>query len=51
MEETWKHFVTTGKVDDYLKFCEEREKREVRPNGSEPSSNGDGYQYHANGRV
>ena len=51
MEETWKHFVTTGKVEDYLKFCEEREKQEVKPDGSEPSSNGAGYQYHADWRI
>ena len=31
MEETWKHFVTTGRVEDYLKFCKEREKQEVEP--------------------
>lgn len=51
MEETWKHFTATGKVEDYLKFCEERDKQEVRPDGNEPSGNGAGYQYHANGRV
>ena len=51
MEETWKHFVATGKVEDYLKFCEERKKQEVKPDGSKPNSNGTGYQCHANGRV
>ena len=51
MEETWKHFVATGKVEDYLKFCEEREKQEVKPDGSKPNSNGTGYQCQANGRV
>lgn len=50
MEETWKHFVATGKVEDYLKY-KEREKQEVKPDGSKPSSNGTGYQCHANGRV
>lgn len=51
MEETWKHFTATGKVEDYLKFCEEREKQEVRTDGSKPGSNGAGYQCHAGGRV
>ena len=51
MEETWKHFVATGKVEDYLKFCEEREKQEVRPNGDKPSSDRAGNQCHANRGV
>ena len=53
MEETWKHFVATGKVEDYLKYkYEERElQQEVKPDGSKPNSNGTGYQCHANGRV
>ena len=53
MEETWKHFITTGKVEDYLKYkYEERElQQEVKPDGSKPNSNGTGYQCHANGRV
>lgn len=51
MEETWKHFTVTGKVTDYLKFCEEREKQEVKPDGDKPSSDRDGYSYHANRGV
>lgn len=51
MEETWKHFTVTGKVTDYLKFCEEREKQEVKPDGDKPNSDRDGYRYHANRGV
>ena len=53
MEETWKHFIATGKVEDYLKYkYEERElQQEVEPDGSKPNRNGTGYQCHANGRV
>ena len=51
MEETWKHFVATGRVEDYLKFCEEREKQEVKPDGNEPSGNGAGAKYHADWRI
>lgn len=49
MEETWKHFMSTGKVEDYLKFCEEREKQEVEPDGSKPNRDGAGFKCHANG--
>ena len=48
MEETWKHFVATGSVADYLKFCEERNKQEENLNGSKPNCDGDGNRYHAN---
>lgn len=49
MDETWKHFMATGKVEDYLKFCEEREKQEVESNGSEPKRDRAGFECHANG--
>lgn len=51
MEETWKHFMVTGKVEDYLKFKERELQQEVKTDGSKPDSNGTGYQCHANGRV
>ena len=51
MEETWKHFTATGKVEDYLKFCEEREKQEVKSDGNKPNSDRASYQCDADGRV
>lgn len=48
MEETWKHFIATGRVEDYLKFCKEREKQEVEPDGSKPNRDGAGVKCHAN---
>lgn len=51
MEEAWKNFAATGKVDDYLKFCKEKEKREVKPDGNKPSGDRDGLKYHADWRV
>lgn len=51
MEETWKHFMATGKVEDYLKFKERELQQEVKTDGSKSDSNGTGYQCHANGRV
>lgn len=51
MEETWKHFMATGKVEDYLKFKERELQQEVKEDGHKPNSNGTGYQCHANGRV
>ena len=51
MEETWKHFTATGKVEDYLKFCEEREKQEVNSDGYKSNSDRYGYQCHADRGV
>ena len=51
MEETWKHFAATGKVEDYLKFKERESQQEVKKDGSKPDSNRTGYQCHASGRI
>ena len=51
MEETWKNFTATGKVEDYLKFCEEREKQEVKSDGYKSNSDRHGHQCYADRRV
>lgn len=51
MEEAWKNFAATGKINDYLRFCEEREKRETEPDGNKPDSDGDGFECHADWRL
>ena len=51
MDKAWNTFAATGKIDDYLKFCEKREEREEKSDGNKPSSNRDGAQCHADWRV
>ena len=48
MEETWKNFAATGKVEDYLKY-KEQELQEVKTDGNKPDRDRPGYQCHANG--
>ena len=39
MEKTWNTFWETGRIDDYLEICREKEsdrEQEVRQNGAEP---------------
>lgn len=51
MEETWNTFWETGKVNDYLKVCEEREEQEVRQNGTKPDNDRHGFKCDANWRI
>lgn len=51
MEKSWNTFWETGKIDDYLKICAEKEKREERQNGTEPSVDRDGLKGNADWRV
>ncbi len=54
MDETWNTFLETGRIDDYLAICREKEKekeREVRQNGTESGSDRNGLKCNANWRV
>ena len=51
MEETWNTFWETGKINDYLKVCEEREEQEVRQNGTKPDNDRHGFKCDANWRI
>ena len=47
MDKAWNTFEATGKIDDYLIFCEERKEREEQSDGNKPSSDRDGVKCHA----
>lgn len=51
MEESWNVFLESGKINDYLRVCEEREKREAEHDGSEPHSDRNGLKCNADWRV
>lgn len=51
MDEAWKNFAATGKINDYLIFCEEREKREKEADGNKPCGDWNGLKCNANWRV
>ena len=54
MEKTWNTFWETGRIDDYLKICREKEsdrEQEVRQNGAEPCSDRNGFKCDADRRL
>lgn len=51
MDEAWKNFSATGKINDYLIFCIEREKQENKADGDKPCGDRDGLKCNANWRV
>ncbi len=51
MDKAWNTFTATGKIDDYLKYCENKEEREVKPDGNKPRGDRDGLKCDANWRV
>ena len=53
MEKTWNTFWETGRIDDYLEICREKEsdrEQEVRQNGAEPCSDRNGFKCCSRGR-
>lgn len=51
MDKAWNTFAATGKIDDYLKFCEEREEREEQPDGNKSSGDRNGLKCDAGWRI
>ena len=54
MEKIWNTFWETGRIDDYLKICREKEsdrEQEVRQNGAEPCSDRNGFKCDADWRL
>lgn len=51
MDKAWNTFTATGKINDYLKYCENKEKREVKPDGSKPGGDRNGLKCNADWRV
>ena len=62
MEKTWNTFFTTGRVDDYLNICRERDrlaevpgekktKQETGQNGSKSCGDRNGLKCNANWRI
>ena len=54
MEKTWNTFLETGRIDDYLKICREKEsdrEQEVRQNGAKPGSDRNGLKCDADRRL
>lgn len=51
MDEAWNKFIMSGKINDYLKFCKEREAREEKVDGNKSRSDRDGVECHANWRI
>ena len=53
MEKTWNTFWETGRIDDYLEICREKEsdrEQEVRQNGAEPCNDRNGFKCDADWR-
>ena len=50
MEKTWNTFWETGRIDDYLEICREKEQ-EVRQNGAEPCNDRNGFKCDADWRL
>lgn len=54
MEKTWNTFWETGRIDDYLEICREKEsdrEQEVRQNGAEPCNDRNGFKRDADWRL
>ena len=54
MEKTWNTFWETGRIDDYLKICREKEsdrEQVVRQNGAEPCNDRNGFKCDADWRL
>ena len=49
MEKSWENFWTTGKVEDYLNYCNtDREEKDERLDGTISCFDGNGAFHHAN---
>lgn len=54
MEKTWNTFLETGRIDDYLQICREKEEskeREAGQNGAESGSDRNGLKCDADWRL